>query len=125
MDMDGNLLWKKDFGVLDSGFFMAKDAQWGFASSPRIYQDKVIVQCDVQEGSFVAVLNLETGEEIWRASRNEVPTWCTPTIYEHANGVQVILNGWKHAGAYDLNSGTEIWKITDGGDIPVAHTGSG
>ena len=33
-DMNGKLIWKKDFGVLDSGFFMVPDAQWGFASSP-------------------------------------------------------------------------------------------
>ena len=29
--MNGELLWKKDFGTLDSGFFMVPDAQWGFA----------------------------------------------------------------------------------------------
>jgi len=33
-DLDGKLLWKKDFGVLDSGFYMVPAAQWGFASSP-------------------------------------------------------------------------------------------
>ncbi len=33
-DMDGELLWKKDLGVLDSAFFQAPEAQWGFASSP-------------------------------------------------------------------------------------------
>src|SRR5688572_29137741 len=30
-DMKGNQVWKKDFGVLNSGFFMVPDAQWGFA----------------------------------------------------------------------------------------------
>ena len=33
-DLNGKLLWKKDFGVLDSGYYMVPDAQWGFASSP-------------------------------------------------------------------------------------------
>ena len=28
--VDGEFLWKKDFGVLDSGFFRVPDAQWGW-----------------------------------------------------------------------------------------------
>ncbi len=43
-DLDGKLLWKKDFGKLDAGFYMVPEAQWGFASSPVIYQDMVIIQ---------------------------------------------------------------------------------
>ena len=37
LSMTGELLWKKDFGRLDSGFYMVPDAQWGFASSPVIH----------------------------------------------------------------------------------------
>ena len=61
-DMKGNLAWKKDFGLLDSGFFMVPDAQWGFASSPIIHENKVIVQADVQKGSFVAAFDLSQRE---------------------------------------------------------------
>jgi hypothetical protein len=51
-DADGNLRWSKDLGRLDSGYYVVKDAQWGFASSPVIADDRVVVQCDVQEGSL-------------------------------------------------------------------------
>ena len=80
-DLDGKLLWKKDLGVLDSGYYMVPDAQWGFASSPVIHDGKVIVQCDVQKDSFLAVFDLKTGEEVWRTPRKDYPTWCTPTVY--------------------------------------------
>lgn len=116
---DGQLKWSKDFGTLDSGFFMMPDAQWGFASSPVIFDDKVIVQCDVQEGSFVAALDLATGEEIWRTPRQEEPTWSTPTIHVAKGRTQIICNGWKHIGGYDLLTGRELWKLVGGGDIPV------
>ena len=43
-DMDGELRWKKDLGPMDSGFFMVKSAQWGFARSPVSHDGKVIVQ---------------------------------------------------------------------------------
>ena len=118
-DMNGKLIWKKDFGTLDSGFFRVKNAQWGFASSPIIHEDKVIVQCDVQENSFIAALDLKTGEEIWHTPRDEYPTWSTPTILEHWNSTQIIVNGFKHIGGYDFNTGKEIWKMSGGGDIPV------
>ena len=68
-DMQGKPVWNKDFGVLDSGFFMVPDAQWGFASSPIIHGNRVIIQVDVQKGSFVAALDLATGKEMWRTPR--------------------------------------------------------
>ena len=71
-DMDGELLWKKDLGVLDSGFFRVPEAQWEFASSPILHDGKVIVQCDVQKDSFVAAFDAATGKELWRTAREEV-----------------------------------------------------
>ena len=32
---------------------------------------------------------------------------------------QLIVNGWRHIGAYDFKTGKEIWRLTGGGDIPV------
>jgi outer membrane protein assembly factor BamB len=119
-DMKGTLKWKKDFGVLDSGFFMAPTAQWGFASSPIIHQGKVILQADVQKNSFVAAFDLATGKDLWRTARQDVPTWSTPAIHTVGGKTQVIVNGWRHMGAYDFETGAEIWKLKSvGGDIPV------
>jgi outer membrane protein assembly factor BamB len=120
-DLEGRLLWKKDFGVLDSGFFMAPDAQWGFASSPVIHQGRVILQVDVQKDSFIAALDLATGQEVWRVGRDDVPTWSTPTVWPSSDGGRtlVLANGFRHIGAYDIDTGAEVWRLTGGGDIPV------
>ena len=118
-DMNGKQIWKKDFGVLDSGFFMAPEAQWAFASSPIIHGDRVIIQVDVQKDSFVAALDLATGKEMWRTPRADVPTWSTPAVYAQSGNAQVVVNGWKHIGGYDLTTGKEIWRMQGGGDIPV------
>ncbi|MCZ6835247.1 MAG: PQQ-binding-like beta-propeller repeat protein [Planctomycetota bacterium] len=118
-DVEGNLKWSKDFGVLTSSWYVMEDAEWGFSSSPIIHEDKVIVQCDIMEDSFLTALDLATGRELWRTSRNEVPTWSTPTIDVREGRSQVICNGWKHIGGYDLETGAELWKISGGGDIPV------
>lgn len=122
-DLNGKLLWKKDFGVLDSGYFKAPAAQWGFASSPIIYGNKVIVQADVQKDSFVTALDLAAGKELWRTPRGDVPTFGTPAVMPYtaggANRFQVVVNGWKQIAGYDLANGAELWKLAGGGDIPV------
>jgi outer membrane protein assembly factor BamB len=53
-DLSGQKLWSKSFGVLDSGWFTAPEAQWGFASSPVIQDGLLVIQADVQKGSFLA-----------------------------------------------------------------------
>ena len=118
-DMKGKLLWKKDFGLLDSGYFMVPEAQWEFGSSPVIHDGKVVVLADVQKGSFLALLDAKTGDQIWRIDRRDVPTWGTPAIHTVKGQTQIIVNGFKHTGAYDFATGKEIWKITRNGDIPV------
>jgi outer membrane protein assembly factor BamB len=118
-DFAGKLLWKKDFGLLDSGYYVVPASQWGFASSPVIWDRLVIVQCDVQKDSFVAALDVTSGKELWRVARDEVPTWCTPSVFEIEGKESLVLNGWKHIGGYDPRSGAELWKTKGGGDVPV------
>lgn len=118
-DVKGKLLWKKDLGVLDAGFFMVPGAQWETGSSPIIHNGVVIVQADVQKGSFLAAFDVETGRELWRSTRDDVPTWSTPTVHEVKGKSQIVVNGMRHAGGYDFITGHEIWRLNGGGDIPV------
>jgi outer membrane protein assembly factor BamB len=118
-DLKGTLLWKKDLGVLDAGFYMVPEAQWETGSSPVLHDGKVIVQADVQKGSFLAMFDAKDGREIWRVSRTDVPTWSTPTIHQVNGRTQILVNGMRHVGAYDFESGKEIWTLSGGGDIPV------
>ncbi len=100
-DFDGNLQWQKNFGVLSSAFFIMKNAEWEFASSPIIHDGKVIIQCDVLENSFLAAYDVKTGKELWKAERDEYPGWCTPNIYYNNGKPFVAVNGFKHRGGYD------------------------
>lgn len=123
-DHHGNLQWERDFGFLNVGApgYPDKDGyQWGFASSPVIHGDRVVIQCDHEGESFVAALELATGKTIWRKPREENSTWCSPTVHETGVGgrPQVIVNGYKHIGGYDLETGEETWKLVGGGDVPV------
>jgi outer membrane protein assembly factor BamB len=118
-DLRGKLLWKKDLGVLDAGWFTAPEAQWEFGSSPVIHDGLLIIQADVQKNSFLAAFNVKTGSEIWRVPRADVPTWSTPAVIGPPGHEQLVVNGWKHSGGYELRTGKEVWRLTGGGDIPV------
>ncbi len=123
-DHDGKLLWSRDFGVLDAGapgISEPEKYQWGFASSPVLHEGSVIVQCDVQDQSFLTVLDAKDGSVHWRVDRDEDPSWCTPTVIDAGAGgkPQIVLNGYKHIGGYDLATGEEVWKLVGGGDVPV------
>ncbi|MFN7935646.1 MAG: PQQ-binding-like beta-propeller repeat protein [Bryobacteraceae bacterium] len=119
-DLNGKLLWKKDLGSLDAGFFRVPEAQWGFASSPVLHDGMVIVQADVQKDSFLAAFDVKTGKELWRTGRSDVPTFGTPAVVPGANGSkQVVVNGWKQIAGYELKTGKQIWHMAGAGDIPV------
>jgi outer membrane protein assembly factor BamB len=117
--VDGKLLWKKDLGRLDSGYWKVPKAQWAFGSSPIIYKGLVIVQCDVQNNPFLAAYDVTSGKQVWHKKRREVCTWSTPTIHEGPKRTELIVNGFWHIGGYDPQTGKELWKLDGGADIPV------
>lgn len=118
-DLKGKLLWQKDLGVLDAGYYQVPEAQWETGSSPVLHDGVVFIQADVQKRSFVAAFDAATGRELWRQSRNDVPTWSTPTVHTVNGQPQLLVNGMREAGAYDLKTGKRIWTLSGGGDIPV------
>jgi outer membrane protein assembly factor BamB len=124
-DINGTLMWKKDIGVLDSGWFLDPSYQWGHSSSPIIYKSSVIVQADQSTGSFIAAFDLATGKELWRTTRaDEVSTWATPTINSGPKGDELVTNGTKVRG-YEAATGALLWTLAPNSEIaigtPVVH----
>jgi outer membrane protein assembly factor BamB len=116
-DSNGKLIWKKDLGVLDAGWFYDADYQWETASSPIIHRNMVIVQCDVQKNSFIAAFDLKDGRELWRTPREEIPSWGTPTIYEGKNRVELVTNATRAVRGYDPTTGKELWKLVGNPEV--------
>ncbi|MEQ8768217.1 MAG: PQQ-binding-like beta-propeller repeat protein [Planctomycetota bacterium] len=119
--MDGELRWRRDLGFLDVGAPGYDDPQyqWGFASSPVIHGDRILIQCDQQQGSYLAALDLESGETVWKTERDELPTWGTPTVVMQGKEPQVVANGYQRIGGYALEDGQPLWWMHGGGDVPV------
>ena len=125
-DLDGKLLWKRDLGVLNAGWFYDPDYEWGHASSPIIWQDLVIVQCDIQKGSFVAAFRKSDGQPVWRTERDEIPSWPTPTVAEVAGRAELVTQATKFVRGYDPRTGEELWRLGPNSEVTtptpiVAH----
>jgi outer membrane protein assembly factor BamB len=114
---DGKLLWKKDLGVQNAGWFFDPDSEWGAASSPVIHKNTVIVQCDRQKDSFIAAYGLTDGKELWRTGRVEIPTWGTPTLVRAKDRVEVATNGSKAIRGYDADTGKELWTLGPNSEV--------
>lgn len=111
-DLKGNLKWKRDLGRLDAGAYDAPDYEWGTASSPILYKDLVIVQCDQQKDSFLMALRLKDGATAWKAAREELPSWATPTVYAGPGaGPELVTNAPRFIRGYDPATGKELWRL--------------
>ncbi len=118
-DMDGKLQWRSGFGRLHSGPYDAPELEWGYSSSPIIFDQHVVVQCDCLNASYVAVLRLQDGVEVRRIPRNDVSTWSTPLVVQTGGQTQLVCNGYREMAGYDFNTGERLWHLSGGGDIPV------
>jgi outer membrane protein assembly factor BamB len=104
LDLEGELIWHKDFGRMQSLH------GHGEGASPVLYGDTLIVNWDHEGRSFVVALNKQTGDERWKVERQEVTSWATPLVVEHAGKPQVIVSGTNRVRGYDLASGAILWE---------------
>jgi outer membrane protein assembly factor BamB len=110
-DVKGRFLWKVDLGRLDLGAYDIPTYEWGPASSPIIWNDLVIVQCDTQTDSFLLALDAATGKTIWKTDREEIPSWGTPTVVDTPSGPQLVTNASNFIRGYDPRTGKELWRL--------------
>jgi outer membrane protein assembly factor BamB len=126
-DVNGRPLWKVDLGRVDMGAYDIPTYEWGPASSPIIWNDVVIIQCDTQADSFVLALDAATGETKWKTDRDELPSWGTPTVVATAAGPELVTNASNFIRGYDARTGRETWKLGGSSKItaptPIASDG--
>jgi outer membrane protein assembly factor BamB len=110
-DVDGRFLWKVDLGRVDVGAYDIPTFEWGHASSPIIWNNLVILQCDTQTDSFVMALNADSGEIVWKTERDELPSWGTPTVVLTPSGPELVTNASNFIRGYDPRTGKELWRL--------------
>jgi outer membrane protein assembly factor BamB len=121
-DMNGKLVWQKDFGVQ-----MKMRLQFGEGGAPVLADDKLILLFDHDAGSFIVAVDKASGKELWRTPREEISTWTTPYVFEHAGRKQVVVSATKRVRSYDLATGKQLWECGGLGvnviPQPIYHDG--
>ncbi|MGI8919191.1 MAG: PQQ-binding-like beta-propeller repeat protein [Pyrinomonadaceae bacterium] len=110
-DVKGRALWKVDLGRVDMGAYDIPTYEWGPASSPIIWNNLVILQCDTQTDSFLLALDADTGKTVWKTEREELPSWGTPTLAMTAKGPELVTNASNFIRGYDPLTGKELWRL--------------
>jgi outer membrane protein assembly factor BamB len=103
-DFDGNLKWQKDLGKLriKMGF--------GEGSSAALSGDTIVVNWDHENGSFIAALDKNSGNELWREKRDEQTSWATPLIVSHDGKGEIVTDASNKIRCYDLATGKLLWE---------------
>ena len=102
-DHDGKKVWERKIDTPKS--------KYGMATSPILYEDKVILVLDGDGGSSrLLAVNRDTGETAWEQPRSLFKAgWSTPTIWRHGDAEELVVLGSKRLTSYDPSTGEEIW----------------
>ncbi|HKX29967.1 MAG TPA: PQQ-binding-like beta-propeller repeat protein [Blastocatellia bacterium] len=121
-DFNGKRIWKTPIGKIAT-------VGMGPGTSPVLFGNTVILQCDEDEGknSFIVALDKRTGKEVWKTSRPIQASWATPLIVKTATRSELITSGNEWIIAYDPQTGKELWKAQGHGSnaIPTPLAGHG
>ena len=104
-DQAGRLLWKKDLGAYKM------QMGWGTGSSPALDGERLFVQCDNEEKSFLVALDRKTGQELWRVGRDEKSSWGTPFVWRNKVRTELVAVGGKKVRSYDPATGRLLWEL--------------
>jgi outer membrane protein assembly factor BamB len=135
LDFDGNLIWKKNFGQMNTLH------GHGEGASPVLHGNTLVINWDHEGQSFVAALDVRTGDQLWRVERDEITSWSTPIVVDlkaatsgrgsptplsprgrgaggegaeptrsTTEGPQLIVPGTARIRGYDLATGKVLWE---------------
>ena len=103
-DFNGKLAWKAELGKMGT-------VGMGTGTSPILFENLVIVQCDEENGtaSFIVALDKKTGKEVWKTPRKVQVSWATPLLVKTAKRAELIASGTESIISYDPATGKELW----------------
>ena len=115
-DFAGKELWARDIQK-DYGEF---GLQWGYASSPLLFEDSLYVQVlhgmKTDAPSYVLRINKTTGKTLWRierptnAERESPDSYTTPGLLRHGKNVEIVITGGDCVTGHDRATGKELWR---------------
>jgi len=115
-DFGGKELWTRDIQK-DYGRF---GLNWGYASSPLLYEDALFVQVlhgmKTDDPSYLLRIDKASGKTLWRVERptkaiRESPdSYTTPALLRYGNTTEIVVTGGDVVTGHDPATGKELWR---------------
>jgi outer membrane protein assembly factor BamB len=115
-DFGGKELWARDIQT-DYGRF---GLQWGYASSPLLFEDSLYVQVlhgmHTDDPSYLLRIDKTTGKTVWRVlrptkARFESPdAYTTPALLRYGNTTEIVITGGDVVTGHEPTTGKELWR---------------
>ena len=103
----GETVWQRSL-VKDYGEFKGPH---GYASSPALAQDRLILQVAHAGPSYVLAVDPVTGENRWKVDHPSQTGWSTPVVYQHGEVTGVIVSTSGSVRGYNVDDGRELWFV--------------
>ncbi len=104
-DFNGMKKWHIVVGVFNPQRF-----EYGYAPSPVIYRNLVIVTAEHDGDSYIAAFDRTSGKEAWRTPRPSSISFSTPVVAYVSGRDQLLISGQELVCAYDPVNGKPLWQ---------------
>jgi outer membrane protein assembly factor BamB len=116
LGLDGEIVWKQAVCPFRPRMF-----EYGYAPSPLIYGETVIVSAEYDGNSFITALDRKSGDRKWRAPRPTMITFSSPVIAHVSGRDQMLISGADQVASYDPKNGKPLWS-TPGTSLATCGT---
>jgi outer membrane protein assembly factor BamB len=105
LDTKGNVRWD-----INAGHYDPRKYEYGYAPSPVLYKNSVIVSAEYDGNSFIASYDRANGKELWKIKRQDNLSFSSPVIAHIAGRDMLLISGAYSVSAYDPNNGQLMWQ---------------
>lgn len=104
-DHEGKKKWEHPLGPFRNVY--------GMGASPIVAEDKVVLVCDQNLGSYLLALDKSTGQTIWKTDRPEARSGhSTPVLHQGKEGLEILVPGSFLLTSYAAETGEKLWWVS-------------
>lgn len=116
VSLDGEVTWKQAVCP-----FRPRTFEYGYAPSPLLYGETVIISAEYDGNSYITALDRVTGERVWRTQRPTMITFSSPVVAHVGGKDQLLISGSDQVTSYDPKTGKQLW-FTQGTTLTTCGT---
>ena len=102
----GAVLWSRDL----ARDLKARPPGWGFAASPVVFEDLLILHAGAEPDGCLVALAIQTGKEVWR-SLPDPAGYATPILIEHEGKPQLVCWTPTNVRGVEPRTGRRLWAV--------------